>query len=71
MKHFEINYYHNGITFVYKCTTAYEALEAVRAMGVPLDEMDAYMDILITFKKGQYITHSHSNFSIRYIDGEV
>lgn len=73
-KHFEIDYRVIDHLFTYRCTTAYEALDAIASIKAASGKdinMDEMMEILIAMKNNKLLTHHNAAYSIRYIDGEV
>ena len=75
MKHFEITLFIANSSFVFKCSTMYEALDAIRNIRT-LDharklDIDAYFEIIYAMKHGSMIQHNNHILRIEYIDGEV
>lgn len=76
-KHFEINLKAGRTEFTYKCSTAFEALEAIEnavnsGMISSNDiDFDDYMYTLIRMLHEGFIGSEDKYFRIVYVDGEV
>ena len=75
--HFEITYYIGSHAFVYECTTAYEALDALSdifqhdATFRGSMDMDKVMETLLEFKRGERLSTQNHRYMIKYLPGEV
>jgi hypothetical protein len=75
--HFEITYYVGSHPFIYECTTAYEALDAMSDIfqREPIFknsvDMDKIMETLLELKAGKKLSTSNHKYMIKYLPGEV
>lgn len=75
--HFEITYYVGNHPFIYVCTTAYEALDALSDIfqHEPIFrnhmDMDKIMELLLDLKSGKTLSSQTSKYMIKYLQGEV
>ena len=75
MKHYEITLFVGNSSFIFKCSTMYEALDAIRNI-ITLDhahklDIDAYYEIIYAMKHGSIIQHNNHILRIEYKEGEV
>ena len=70
-KTFEVQIITKNHTFVFRCLTAYEALEAVldaaKAFGFKIDDTDSLMNTLIEMKNGRLISTETARWGIKVI----
>lgn len=76
MKHFEITYLILNHGFVYKCTTAYEAIEALASLQQVDDiikhyDLDKLMEKLVLMKNEELLKYESGKLRIKYVDGEI
>lgn len=75
MKHFEIDYLVGSHTFTFKCSTMYEALDAIADIAIYDEKFtfnaDNFMTILVMIKTDKLSSYEDNKISLRYVDGEV
>lgn len=74
MKHFEIGIQAGRHLFIYECSTAAEAYDAIVDASVAFDfevDLDKIMEILVDMKHENAISHQERHYQIAYRDGEV